>query len=123
MLFKKKSVFENPELERRLDGLLVRYRDACPDPEPGPNFMPALWQSIDARRSFALSFGRWARGLVTAAAALVMLMAVIVAMPSRQVSPVYLATYVDVLDDESRTDNAAFLEITNHGSASESNAQ
>ncbi|MDP3000385.1 MAG: hypothetical protein Q8N47_23070, partial [Bryobacterales bacterium] len=94
MSLKKKNLFENSELNRRLDGLLVRYRDACPDPEPGPNFMPNLWQAIDSRRSFALSFGRWARGLVTAAAALAMLMAVFVAMPSRQVSPVYLATYI-----------------------------
>ena len=123
MLFKKKSVLENPELERRLDGLLLRYRDACPDPEPGPNFMPALWQSIDSRRSFALSFGRWARGLVTAAAALAMLMAVFVAMPSRQVSPVYLATYIDVLDDDSGTDSPAVLEISHSNPASESNAQ
>ena len=123
MLFKKKSVLENPELERRLDGLLLRYRDACPDPEPGPNFMPALWQSIDSRRSFALSFGRWARGLVTAAAALAMLMAVFVAMPSRQVSPVYLATYIDVLDDDSGTDSPAVLEISHSNPTSESNAQ
>jgi hypothetical protein len=123
MSFKKKSFLENPELERRLDGLLVRYRDACPDPEPGSNFMPALWQAIDSRRSFALSFGRWARGLVTAAAALAMLMAVFVAMPSRQVSPVYLATYIDVLDDDSGTDNPALLEISHRDSASGSNAQ
>ena len=123
MLFKKKSVLENPELERRLDGLFARYRDACPDPEPGPNFMPALWQSIDSRRSFALSFGRWARGLVTAAAALAMLTAVFIAMPSRQVSPVYLATYIDVLDDDGRTDNPALLEISHQDLAGESNAQ
>ena len=123
MSLKKKIFFENPELERRFEGLLVRYRDACPDPEPGPNFMPALWQSIDSRRSFALSFGRWARGLVTAAAALAMLMAVFVALPSRQVSPVYLATYIDVLDDDSGTDNPALLEISHHDPASGSNVQ
>ena len=123
MSLKKKIFFENSELERRLDGLLLRYRDACRDPEPGPNFMPALWQSIDSRRSFALSFGRWARGLVTAAAALATLMAVFVAMPSRQVSPVYLATYIDVLDDDSGTDNPALLEISHHDSASGNNAQ
>jgi hypothetical protein len=123
MSLKKKIFFENSELERRLDGLFVRYRDACPDPEPGPNFMPAVWQSIDSRRSFALSFGRWARGLVTAAAALAMLMAVFVALPSRQVSPVYLATYIDVLDDDSGTDNPALLEISHHDSASGNNAQ
>jgi len=123
MSLQKNNTFENPELDRRLDGLLLRYRAACPDPEPGPNFMPALWQAIDSRRSFALSFGRWAKGLVTAAAALAMLMAVFVAMPSRQVSPVYLATYIDVLDDDSGTDNPALLEISRHDATVESNAQ
>ncbi len=123
MSLKNNNFIENPELDRRLDGLLVRFRDACPDPEPGPNFMPALWQAIDSRRSFALSFGRWAKGLVTAAAALAMLMAVFVAMPSRQVSPVYLATYIDVLDDDSRTDNPALLEISRHDATVESNAR
>ena len=123
MSLKNNNFIENPELDRRFDGLLVRYRNACPDPEPGPNFMPALWQAIDSRRSFALSFGRWARGLVTAAAALAMLMAVFVAMPSPQVSPVYLATYIDVLDDDSGTDNPALLEISRHDAAVESNAR
>ena len=123
MSLKNNNFIENPEIDRRFDGLLVRYRNACPDPEPGPNFMPALWQAIDSRRSFALSFGRWARGLVTAAAALAMLMAVFVAMPSRQVSPVYLATYIDVLDDDSGTDSPAVLEISHFDAASGSNAQ
>ncbi|MBI4877634.1 MAG: hypothetical protein HY822_23630 [Acidobacteria bacterium] len=89
---------------------MAAYREACPDPEPGPNFTPSLWQAIDARRGFTLSFGRWARGLATAAAALAMLTAIFVALPSRQISPVYLASYVDVLDDESRTDNPVFVE-------------
>jgi hypothetical protein len=123
MSLKKNNLFEIPELERRFDGLLVRYRDACPDPEPGPNFMPALWQAIDSRRSFALSFGRWARGLVTAAAALAVLMAVFVSMPSPQVSPVYLATYIDVLDDDGRADNPALLEVSHLDLAGESNIQ
>ena len=114
---------QKPDLERQFDGLLASYRDACPDPEPGPNFMPSLWRAIDSRRNFALSFGRWARGLVTAAAALAMLMAVFVAMPSPQVSPVYLATYVEVLDDDGRADNPAFVEVAHQDAAWESNVQ
>jgi hypothetical protein len=44
-------------------------------------------------------------------------------MPSRQVSPVYLATYIDVLDDDSGADNPALLEISHNGLASGSNVQ
>lgn len=111
MFWKNRTSVENPELERRLDALLVSYRSAYPDPEPGPDFMPALWRGIEARRTFALSFGRWARGFVTAAAAVAMLVAILVAVPSRQVSPVYLATYIDVLDDDSQADNPALAEL------------
>jgi len=118
-----KDFSRSPDPERRLDELFSSYRAACPDPEPGPNFMPTLWQKIDARRNFALSFGRWARGLVTAGAAIAMLMAVIVGLPSYRNASVYLATYVDVLDDESRTDNPDFTEIAHHDPGAESNIQ
>jgi hypothetical protein len=50
--------------------------------------------------------------LVTAAAAVAMLMAVFVALPHGQVSPVYLASYVDVLDNDDRTDNPDFVEAS-----------
>lgn len=123
MSLKNNTFDENPELERRLDAFFSSYRDACPDPEPGPNFMPALWQSIESRRTFAFSFRRWARGLVTFAAAAAMLMAIFVSIPSSQVSPVYLATYIDVLDDDSRPDNPALAEIAHQDPAWESNIQ
>ncbi len=109
-----------PDIEDRLDAVFASYRAACPDPEPGANFMPGLWQKIDSRRSFALSFGRWSRGLVTAGAAIAMLMAVLVGLPSRQNSAVYLATYVDVLDDDNRTDNPDFVEVGHRDSGRES---
>jgi hypothetical protein len=55
--------------DARLDHWLETYRAACPDVEPGANFMPALWQAIEARRSFWFVFQREARALVTACAA------------------------------------------------------
>jgi hypothetical protein len=55
--------------DARLDTLLEAYRAACPDVEPGANFMPAIWQAIEARRSFWFVFQREARALVTACAA------------------------------------------------------
>lgn len=53
-----------------LDNLLQAYRQACPDIEPTANFMPALWQKIDARRGFWFVFQREARAVMTASAAL-----------------------------------------------------
>jgi len=56
--------------DSRFDTLLAAYRGACPEVEPGPNFMPAIWQGIEARRSFWSVFRREARALVTACAAI-----------------------------------------------------
>lgn len=50
-----------------LDELFVAYRAACADPEPSVNFMPDMWAKIEARQSSRTVFGRWAKGLVTAA--------------------------------------------------------
>ncbi len=36
--------------ETKLDALLAEYRDAIPAPEVSKNFMPELWQKIEARR-------------------------------------------------------------------------
>lgn len=55
--------------EDRFDALLQAFRDACPAPEPDPNFMPHLWSRIEARRMSAFSFQRMANALVTAAVA------------------------------------------------------
>jgi hypothetical protein len=37
------------ESDEALNALLASYRAASPDPEPSVNFMPQLWQKIDAR--------------------------------------------------------------------------
>jgi len=60
-----------------LDTLLEAYRSACPDIEPGGNFMPAIWQKIDARRSFWFVFQREARAVMTASAALFLVLLVL----------------------------------------------
>ena len=45
----------------KLDALFTEYRAACPDPEPGADFMPALWRRIEARRTATVSvFRHWA---------------------------------------------------------------
>ena len=57
--------------EGKLDALFAEYRAAIPDPEASANFMPMLWQRIEARRSANLSiFRRLAQVCVGATVAL-----------------------------------------------------
>ena len=56
--------------EEKLDALFQAYRNACPTPEASVNFMPDLWQRIEARQGFLFSFRRLANALVPAAVAL-----------------------------------------------------
>lgn len=60
--------------ESGLDELFREYRSACPDSEPGANFMPTLWQRIEARRGFWPVFQGFARSAMAACAALALLL-------------------------------------------------
>jgi hypothetical protein len=84
-------------MEDKLDAVWVAYKDACPDPEASPDFMPKLWGRIEARRAATLSiFRRLSQVCVMATVALTLLMTVVL-IPHLQKLPVYSATYVDVL--------------------------
>ena len=37
--------------EAKLDALFAEYRGAVQEPEPSRDFMPGLWQKIEARRN------------------------------------------------------------------------
>lgn len=84
--------------DRDLDCLFRDYREACPEIEPGPNFMPVVWQRIEARRTYTRTLRRWTGAFVTAAAALCLTMAVYTA---RTMGPMERAiletTYVEAL--------------------------
>ena len=99
------------ELENRLDRLFAEYRSQCPDPEPGANFMPALWSRIENSRSFTVNLRRWAQAFATAAAAISLLMALYLVIPQGS-SPVYSVTYLDVLSGEHSPDALAYDEST-----------
>ncbi|MGE5571390.1 MAG: hypothetical protein ACM3S5_20340 [Rhodospirillales bacterium] len=90
----------------RLSELFAEYRAVLPDPEPSATFSPGLWEKIDARRSFAYSLRRLARGLITAAAAVCMLMGFYLTRPE----PSYY-TYLEVLAAEQPPDGLADAEI------------
>jgi hypothetical protein len=81
--------------EQRLDALFQAYRNACPDPEASKNFMPLLWQKIEARQTYAFSFKRMANALVTAAVALSIALGVYMSMPGS--NPFYAQTFVEVV--------------------------
>ncbi len=79
-----------------LDELFRAYRAACPDPEPGANFMPQLWQRIESRQTFSSFMIRMAGGFATAAVALTLLMAAYLYMPPSN-GTVPSQTYVEAL--------------------------
>ncbi len=86
--------------------LFAAYREACPDPEPGGDFMPRLWQKIEARRAFSYSLKRIARGVITAAAAAALVMALFLA-PRHRTTP----SYLELLAAGQSHDNIADTEI------------
>jgi len=89
---------ENNSNDLKLDGLWAAYRDACPDPEASPNFMPNLWQKIEARRvaNTTSLFKRWAQVCMAATAALLILSAMLMP-PAQEDEVLYSSTYADVL--------------------------
>lgn len=93
--------------EKRLLTLFAAYRDACPDPEPNPDFMPRLWQRIDANRSIAFRFKRVAQGIITAAAAAALAMGAYLAVPQPPTPP----SYLELLAAGQPPDNIADAEI------------
>lgn len=97
-------------MERKLASLWVKYREACPDPEPSSEFMPQLWERIEARRQATVSmlFRRWAEVCVMAALALSLLVSVLL-IPHSQRLPVYQFTYLDVLAADNLSDETVVL--------------
>jgi hypothetical protein len=84
----------------KLDALWTQYREACPDPEPGPRFLPGLWQRIEARRAANLTiFRRLAQVCVAATLALTVVMGWVL-IPQLEKAPLYSTTYADVLAAE-----------------------
>jgi anti-sigma-K factor RskA len=85
-------------MEDKLDSLWAEYREACPDPEPSAQFMPQLWQRIEASRNATTSLllRRWTEVWLVATVALAVVMGAFL-IPHFQTTPAYQATYIDVL--------------------------
>jgi hypothetical protein len=94
--------------EYRLDRLLADYRAACPELEPGANFMPTLWQRIEARRNPVLQWVKMSRRALAATLALCLGLGVVLgtALSSSQF---YQSTYIEALDDEAAPEELAAM--------------
>ena len=101
--------------EAALDALFRAYRDACGAPEASANFMPQLWQRIDSRQKFSFSFGRVARGFVTAAIAATLAMTMYLAIP-RFTSSLSNGSYVDVLAASHNNENSDLYDTVGYDS-------
>jgi hypothetical protein len=92
--------------EERLDRLFSDYRLAIPDPEPGANFMPALWQRIEARRNPVLQWVTLSRRALVAALALCMVLGIVMGTAKSQF---YQSTYIEALDDDAAPEDLAAM--------------
>jgi hypothetical protein len=104
--------------DSKLDQLFQTYRAACPDVEPGSNFMPRLWQRIESRHSFGFVFQNLARTTVTICAALCLLLVFLNFVPPFRVRSVQAPNYTDVLMAEHNAENTDYTEAI-HGAIEE----
>lgn len=93
--------------DEMLDALLQAYRQACPTPEASANFMPNLWQRIEARQKFTFSFQRMATGFVAAAVALSVALGVYMAVPRTPAS--VPMSYIEVLAESHPVETPDFV--------------
>jgi hypothetical protein len=102
----------NP-MEDKLDSLWGEYREAIPDPEPSAQFMPQLWQRIDASRNVMASrlLRRWAEVWLLATVALAVAMGAFL-IPRLQVPPASQASYLDVLSAADSANDVAVIPVS-----------
>lgn len=97
--------------EAELAELFARYRETLPDPEPTPGFLPELWRRIEARQASTRDLRRLARGFVTAAALVSVLMGIFLSLPQGRVSAFYTNTYLEILATDQAQDDPDVAEI------------
>lgn len=91
-----RSMADGNSSESRLDELFLAYRQACPDQEATPNFMPQLWARIEAREASTNWFGRVAKALVTAALAATVILGMMISSANKP-NAFFNATFVDAV--------------------------
>src|SRR5260370_35217454 len=91
--------------DQKLDALFRAYKDACPAPDAGVNFMPNLWARIESRQRFTFSFRRIANALTTAAMAMSLALGLYMSI-RRSNSMDYNEPYVEALTESTTPDPA-----------------
>jgi hypothetical protein len=91
-----------------LTRLLAAYRDAVPTPDPSAEFMPGLWRKIERYRSPERVLRRFAQIFALVAAATAVVVGAVL-IPRLQTAPVYSASYIDVLENE--TGELAYADV------------
>ena len=95
---------DQKDQEGRLDRLFAAYRDACPDLDGSPNFVPRVWEAIEQSRpvSWIFPMRLWAQRLIMGTSLAAVLMLSYLALHQKSVSPpVTEAAYADALTAES----------------------
>ena len=91
----------------QLDAVFQRYREATEWPDLNPNFMPAVWQTIEARRRNSFLMERLARTFATASVALAVLAGVFVSMAPQRPQE---ESWVETLVNHHLAQNASYYE-------------
>ena len=101
--------FEHNTGETNWQMLVDRYRECCEVPE-GRNFMPVLWQKIEAKRMRTVRFERAARSLFAAAVGLSLVLGAFLMVPGQPPSVLNSATYVEEIATANTADGGTFFE-------------
>jgi hypothetical protein len=97
--------------DNRLNILFSEYRRVTEAPDASAEFMPRLWERIEARRRFGFTVGRLARGFVTAAAVLSMGLLYLSIPPAHGTLPNEL--YVEILAEGHTAEDLDYFEPAN----------
>lgn len=96
------------ELEGRWDACVASYRDSCPEVAPSAQFMPRLWQKIEARNNYRSNLMLLARGFVTAAGCVCLVLSSFLFLPGlnhSNAAPMYIDALADYGAAQSWADN------------------
>ncbi|MEO8099491.1 MAG: hypothetical protein ABI811_17470 [Acidobacteriota bacterium] len=81
----------------KLAGLFAEYRGTFPDTDSSPEFMPKLWQRIEARRRETTSIFRHLTQAFVAITAALLIILTTVLMPTSPDVDLYSSTYTEVV--------------------------
>jgi negative regulator of sigma E activity len=95
------------EFPRELQEAFREYREAHPDPEPGVDFMPRLWDRIESKRRTLHWMQRLTRVFVSASVVAALVLGVVL-IPSVEKGPLPAGQYADVVAQDSSLEEMAY---------------